>query len=234
MTSMQKNPVVGNVNKILVGAILWTIFFIRLFFNETAWNQSFLGQTIPNLYQPNTLFAIELIFFGILNLNLYHYTVGKRHAVLDYSRFFKVFIFIALIVFLSQAASLYLHIPFHFGLIGFFFGEGEFALYQRSLPIETYLIYTASSMMLILYFSGVLIYLYQILKMKLTLSFAYFLRYLLIIFLYGVTLSYTPEGFNIYHLILMSLYVLAALLVYIKTKYSLKALVLAVILLFIL
>lgn len=42
MTSVQKNPVVGNVNKILVGAILWTLFFIRVFFNETAWNDTFL------------------------------------------------------------------------------------------------------------------------------------------------------------------------------------------------
>jgi len=234
MTSVQKNPVVGNVNKILVGAILWTLFFIRVFFNEAAWNDTFLGETLPNLYQPHILYLIQLIFFGILNINLYHYTVGKRHAVLDYARFFKVLIFIALVVFISQTISLYLDIPFHFGLIGYFFGEGDYALYQRSLSLETYLLYTASSMMLVLYFSGVLIYLYQVLKMKLTLSFAYLLRYLFIIFLYGVTLSYTPEGFNIYHLGLMSIYVLSALLVYIKTTYSLKALVLAVILLFIL
>lgn len=231
---MQKNPVVANVNKILVGAILWTVFYLRIFFDEVRWNQTFLGSTFDNLFEPHILFSIQIVFFGILNLNLFHYTVGKRHAVLDYPRFFKVLIFTALVVLIAQVVSLYGSIPFHYGLIGYFFGEGDYALYARELSWVIYLLYTLSSMMIVFYFAGVLIYLYQVIKMKLSFPSAYVFRYFIIIALYGLTLGYTPTGFNLYHLLLMSLYVLAALMVYIKTKYSLKALMLAIILLFIL
>lgn len=231
---MQKNPVIANVNKILVGAILWTAFYIRIFFDETRWNQTFFGSSFVNQFDPHILFGIQIVFFGILNLNLYHYTVGKRHAVLDYPRFFKVLIFSALVVLIAQAVSLYGDIPFHFGLIGYFFGEGSYALYARELSLLIYVLYTLSSMMIVFYFAGVLIYLYQVMKMKLNLPSAYLFRYIIIIALYGLTLGYTPSGFNVYHLGLMTFYVLAALLVYIRTKYSLKALMLAILLLFIL
>lgn len=231
---MQKNPVIGNVNKILLGAILWTVFYLRLFFDEARWNDTFLGQTIPNLYQLNILYGIQIAFFAILNLNLYHYTVGKRHAVLDLPRFFKVFIFSALMVFIVQAASLYLQFPTHYGIIGYLFGEGDYAVFTRSLPTLTYGLYVGGMMMFVLYFTGVIVYLYQVIKMKLTLSFAYLLRYLFIIGLYGITLGHTPSGFMLEHVIVMVVYVLGAFLVYIKTKYSLRALMLAVFLLFIL
>jgi len=231
---VQKNPVVAHVNKILIGAILWSIFYMRVYFDASTWDQTLFGSMFPNLYEPLILYGIQAIFFGILNLNLFHYTVGKRHAVLDYPRFFKVFIFIALIVLIAQTLSLYITIPFHFGLIGYFFGEGDYALYLRELPFYTYGIYLFAQMMLILYLSGILIYLFQVIKMKLTLGSAYGLRYLMILGLYGLTLGFTPLGFNLYHLILMVTYVFACFLVYVKTKYSLKALLLAIILLLIL
>lgn len=231
---MQKNPVVGNVNKILLGAILWTVFYLRLFFDETRWNETFFGQTVPNLYQMNILYSIQIVFFAILNLNLYHYTVGKRHAVLDLPRFFKVFIFSALMVFLVQASSLYLDFPSHYGIIGYLFGEGDYAVFTRSLPALTYGLYVAGTMMFVLYLTGVIVYLYQVMKMKLNFSFAYVLRYIFILGLYGITLGHTPLGFGLEHLVVMSVYVLAAFLVYIKTKYSIRALMLAVFLLFIL
>jgi hypothetical protein len=231
---VQKNPVVAHVNKILIGAILWSIFYMRLYFNETDWNETLFGTTFPNLYQPLIRYGLQLIFFLILNLNLFHYTVGKRHAVLDYPRFFKVFIFIALTVFITQTVSIYLNIPFHFGLIGYFFGSGDYALFVRELPVYTYIVYMFSQMMMILYLAGVVIYLFQVLKMKLTLGFAYGLRYMMILGLYAFALGFTPVGFDLYHMILMIVYVFVAFLVYMRTTYSLRALLLAVILLFIL
>jgi hypothetical protein len=70
--------------------------------------------------------------------------------------------------------------------------------------------------------------------MKLTLGFAYGLRYMMILGLYAFALGFTPVGFDLYHMILMIVYVFVAFLVYMRTTYSLRALLLAVILLFIL
>jgi hypothetical protein len=231
---MQKNPVVGNVNKILLGAILWTVFYLRLFFDEVRWNQTFFGQTVPNLYQMNILYGIQIVFFAILSLNLFHYTVGKRHAVLDLPRFFKVFIFSAGMVLIVQAVSLYLQFPSHYGVIGYLFGEGDYAVFTRSLPLSTYGLYVAATMIFVLYLTGVIVYLYQVIKMKLTFSLAYVIRYVMILGLYGLALGHTPLGFEWGQLGVMVVYVLAAFIVYIKTKYSLRALILAVFLLFIL
>ncbi len=231
---MQKNPVIGNVNKILIGAILWGAFYIRLFFNETSWNQTFFGSSFQGLYQSEILYGIQIVFFGILNLNLYHYTVGKRHAVLDISRFFRVFIFTALIVLIVQAATLFLEIPFHYGIIGYLFGDG---LYSTTLIGQSYLLYglyTLSSMLMVLYIAGILVYAYQITKMKLSFPMVYVIRFLIALGLYMLVLGYSSLGFDLYHMGFMMIYVFFALLVYIKTKYSLKALILSILLLFIL
>lgn len=231
---MQKNPVMSNVNKILIGAILWGAFYLRLFFNEVDWNQTFFGTTFPGLYQTEILYGIQIVFFAILNLNLYHYTVGKRHAVLDVSRFFRVFIFTALIVLSVQTATLFLNIPFHYGIIGYLFGHGEFAQNINNQSWFIYGMYVLASMLMVLYIAGILVYVYQITKMKLSFPMVYVIRYVIALGLYALVLGFSPEGFDLYHMGLMMAYVLCALLVYIKTKYSLKALILSILLLFIL
>ncbi len=231
---MQKNPVIGNVNKILIGAILWGAFYLRLFFDESSWNQTFFGSTFPGLYQSEVIYGVQIVFFSILNLNLYHYTVGKRHAVLDISRFFRVFIFSALVVLAVQAATLFLDIPFHYGIIGYLFGDGVFASSMANQSYLVYGLYTLSSMLMVLYIAGILVYAYQITKMKLAFPMVYVIRFFIALGLYALVLGYSSQGFDLYHMGFMMVYVLSALLVYIKTKYSLKALILSILLLFIL
>jgi len=160
--------------------------------------------------------------------------VGKRHAVLDISRFFRVFIFSALVVLSVQATTLFLNIPFHYGIIGYLFGQGEFAQNMSSQSWMIYSMYVLASMLMVLYIAGILVYFYQVTKMKLAFPMVYVIRYLIALGLYALVLGFSTQGINLYHMGLMMIYVLSALLVYIKTKYSLKALILSILLLFIL
>jgi len=231
---MNPNPVNNNINKIFFGSIIWGVFYLYPFFNETIWDSTLFGSLFGSSYNYILIYAIQIVFFLFLNFNLYHYTIGKKYNIFDIDKFFKVFIFSALLVLLSQFLLILLNLSYHFGIIGYLIGQNNYSNMLVFESIWVYALYTVGTILMSIYIAGILVYFYQIQKMNMEFPFSMLLRLLVSLFLYGLVIATSPDGFNWIQLAFGVFYIFFSLLVYIKSKYSLKALFLSVIVLFIL
>ena len=231
---MTQNPVNNNLNKIFIGSLIWGVFYIQVFFNESTWSSSLFGQLFQNSYSYVFLYVIQIVFFFFLSFNLFHYTIGKKYSLFGIDQFFKVVIFSSLLVLIVQSILIYFDLPFHFGLIGYLSGNANIAQMFESPSNWIYILYSVSTILMSIYITGILVYVYQIKKMNLDLSFSMLVRIGVILYLFGLSLGATPDGFKWIQLGFGALYIIFAFLVYIRTKFSLKALFLSLIILFIL
>ncbi|MDO9629316.1 MAG: hypothetical protein Q7I99_05385 [Acholeplasmataceae bacterium] len=231
---MNPNPVNNNVNKIFFGSIIWGVFYLYPFFNESIWESTLFGSLFGGSYSYILVYAIQIVFFLFLNFNLYHYTIGKKYNLFDIDRFFRVFIFSALLVLVTQFLLILFNLSFHFGVIGYFIGQNNYSNLLVFESIWVYAFYTIGTILMSIYIAGILVYFYQVQKMNMEFPFSMLLRLLVSLFLYGLVLGTSPNGFNFVQLGFSILYILFAMLVYIKSKYSLKALFVSLIVLFLL
>jgi hypothetical protein len=231
---MNQNQFNTHVNKIFFGSIIWGAFYLHLFFNATRWNETYLGSRLGVPFSYELVYAIQIVFFLFLNFNLFHYTIGKKYSAFDVDRFFRILIFIIIILILVQGVTLYFELPFHYGVIGYLVGRGELIHITAGTQVHLYIMYLAGLILSSIYISGVLVFLYQLYKMNQQLPFYIWLRIGIVLFIYGYTLGYSEAGFSFITLGLCTLYILIAYLIYIKTKYSIKALLVSLILLFLL
>jgi hypothetical protein len=231
---MNHSPIASNVNKIFLGSMIWGAFYLYVFFDESSWNNTLFGQLFTNSYSIFMVYAIQIVFFLLLNFNLFHYTIGKKYNVFGMDQFFKVFIYTGLIVLIVQFVAIFFNIPSHFGLLGYFFGSSQLSHTFVNQSVWIYFLYLTASILMSIYIAGVLVYIYQIKKMNFTFPFSLTLRISVALFVYGLVIASNPLGFDWYQLGFSTLYILFGLLVYIKSKYSLNAFILSMIILFLL
>jgi hypothetical protein len=232
--NMNPNPVNNNINKIFFGSIIWGVFYLYPFFDETIWDSTLFGSLFGGSYSYIFIYAIQIVFFLFLNFNLYHYTIGKKYNIFDLDKFFRVFIFSALLVLLSQFILILFDLSYHFGLIGYLIGQNNYSNLLVFESVWVYALYTIGTILMSIYIAGILVYFYQIQKMNMEFPFSLLLRLLVSLFFYGLVLATSPDGFNWIQLAFGVVYILFAVLVYIKSKYSLKALFLSLVVLFLL
>jgi hypothetical protein len=219
-----------HLRKIFLGAVIWGIFYYYIFFNVKVWDQTLFGQLFNIPYTKTIIYAIQLIFFIVLTLNLYTSTIGKKNVMFTPLKTINTLIFISIIVLITQIYTLQTQTPFHYGIIGYINNSGLFAHGFLS-PLD-YALYTAATIFLVIYLAGIFVYLYQIIRMNIHMPFFIIIRVLIIALIYGLTLGLTPQGFDYMSLLLYSIYVFIIFIVYLSTKHSLKGLMFAAILLF--
>jgi hypothetical protein len=221
----------SHVKKIFVGAIIWVIFYLYVFFDQNTWKETLFGQLFGNTYSPGLRYGIQAVFFLILNMNLYRTVLGKRTVIFDSVKKLNVLILVSSVVLVVQTYALYSRTPFHYGIMGYLYQRGTWT--HGTLSPFVYGLYTFSSIMLATYLAGLLVYVYQIFRMGFGIPFFIVIRLLIVAVVYGLVLGHTPGGFDYATLILQGLYVLTIFVVYLLTKHSIKGLVFSAFLLFI-
>lgn len=229
---MNSNPVYQHINKILIGSLLWSAFYIYVFFNESTWNQTFFGELFQG-YSYEVIYLIQIVFFGLLVINLYHFTVGKKYSQFDFSVFFKVFIASAILVAITQFVLHYFELDFHFGLIGYLTGS-RFNQTFVDASLFIYILYLIGTILISIYIALFLVYLFQIKKMGMDIDSTILFRAGVTLAAYGWVLGLSPSGFDWIRLAFFALYIVFACIIYLRTKYSLKAMLIALFILFIL
>ncbi len=219
------------MKKIFVGAVIWGIFYLYVFFDQNAWNETLFGQLFGGTYSPVLRYAIQATFFLILNVNLYTSVLGKRTVIFDSVKKLNVLILVSSIVLLVQIYAIRTQTPFHYGIIGYVCQRGTWT--HGMLSPFAYGLYTFSSIMLATYLAGILVYVYQIFRMGMGIPFFIVVRLLIVCLVYGLVLGHTPGGFDYASLLLQGLYVLTIFTVYLLTKHSFKGLLFSAVLLFI-
>lgn len=230
---MQPSSLYPHVNKMLFGALIWTLFYIYVFFDTNAWNSSLFAGFFQNSYSYVLLYIIQFVFFLLLNVNLYTYTIGKKFNRFDIHLFFKVFIYAGVLVLLTQLIMVFYDLPFHYGFIGYFLGKSSIFGFAYD-SIGLYVLYMLSTWMLALYVALVLVYIFQIKKSNAIFNFTILYRFLVIILLMGIVLGTSQDGFNWIQLMMFSVYIAFSWIVYVKTKYNISALVVSLLILFLL
>ncbi len=231
---MQPNPYQSHINKIFFGSVVWGIFYLHLFYDATRFQASYVGSVLGVPYSYELIYSIQIVFFSLLIYNLIQFTIGKKYSPFDVSRFFKVFIFASLIVSIIQGVLIHFNLSFHFGLIGYFVGRGSFLNETVEQGLFLYILYSTGLILMMIYLSLVLVYIYQLYKSNISFPFSMLLKIGMTLFIYGYSLGFSFSGFSFLTLAWMVLYLLFGFIVYLKTKYSLKALIVSIILLFIL
>lgn len=231
---MQPNPYQSHINKIFFGSIVWGIFYLHLFYDATRFQSSYVGSVLGMPYSYELVYSIQIVFFSLLIYNFIQFTIGKKYSPFGLSRFFKVFIFAGLLVSIVQGVLIHFELSFHFGVIGYIVGRGSFINQVVLTGVHLYILYTIGLIMMMIYISLVLVYFYQLYKTNISFPFSMLLKIGIILFLYGYSLGFSISGFNIFSLMFLVLYLFFSLMVYLKTKYSLKALIVSLILLLIL
>lgn len=221
----------SQVKKIFVGAIIWSIFYLYVFFDRNAWSETLFGRLFDDTYSPALRYTIQAIFFLILNVNLYNSVLGKRTVTFDTVKKLDVLVLVSSVVLLAQAYALYTGTPFHYGVLGYVYQHGSWT--HGSLSPFAYGLYTFATIMLSAYLAGILVYVYQIFRMGFSIPFFTVLRLVIVALLYGLVLGRTPEGFDAATLIMQGLYVLTIFIAYLVTRHSLKGLLFSAFLLFI-
>lgn len=231
---MQPNPYQSHINKIFFGSIVWGIFYLHLFYDATRFDQSYVGSVLGLPYSYELVYSVQIVFFSLLIYNFIQFTIGKKYSPFDISRFFKVFIFAGLLVSIIQGILIHFGISFHFGIIGYIVGRGAYVNPIVETSLHLYILYTIGLVSMLIYISLVLVYLYQLYKTNIAFPFSTLLKMGISLFLYGYSLGFSMSGFNFLTIGFMVIYLLFGFIVYLKTKYSLKALIVSLILLFIL
>jgi hypothetical protein len=229
---MHSNPVYQHINKILIGSLLWAAFYLYVFFDESAWNATFFGELFQG-YSYEVIYLIQIVFFGLLVINLYHFTIGKKFSRFDFSVFFKVFIASAMVVAITQFFLHYFELDFHFGLIGYLTGS-RFNQTFVDASLLIYALYLIGTILISIYIALSIIYLFQIQKMGMDVDSTVLFRIGVALAALGWALGSSPSGFDWVRLGFFALYILFACIVYLKTKYSLKAMMISILILFIL
>lgn len=219
------------MKKIFVGAIIWGIFYVYVFFDQNTWNETLFGQLFGNTYSPTLRYAIQALFFLILNVNLYTSVLGKRTVGFDSVKKLNVLILVSAVVLLIQIYALRTRTPFHYGIIGYVYQKGTWT--HGMLSPFVYGLYTVSSILFATYLAGVLVYVYQIFRVGSGIPFFIIVRLLIVALVYALVLGHTPGGFDYVSLLLHGLYVLTIFIVYLLTKHSIKGLLFSAVLLFI-
>ncbi len=246
---MYKAAFKNRLNQIYLGAFIWGIFYLFVFFDSSMWSYTVVG----GFFSENTLLVgllFQAVFFCVLNINLYSVVIGKRNSVFNFIKFIDVFILTTLFIVLSYGVVRLLGLPFHLGFlryaIDYIIPSG--GLNHTNLIIDV--AYIVASIMMFIYLTGIAIFLYQMKKVYVSPSLMDYLRILLVFILYGAVLMHQHQGlietrlfigeleaFNnglILFLILNVLYVCFGLFIYLRSKYSFKAVFLAMVLLFLL
>jgi hypothetical protein len=229
---LNSNPVYQHINKILIGSLLWTAFYLYVFFDETAWNATFFGELFQG-YSYEVIYSIQIVFFGLLVINLYHFTVGKKYSQFDFSVFFKVLISSAMVVAITQFFLHYFNLDFHFGLIGYLTGS-RFNQTFVDASLLIYILYLIGTVLISIYIALCIVYIFQIQKMGKDIDSTILFRIGVALASLGWVLGSSPSGFDWTRLGFFALYILFACIVYLKTKYSLKAMMISILILFIL
>jgi hypothetical protein len=229
---LNSNPVYQHINKILIGSLLWGAFYLYVFFDESAWNLTFFGELFQG-YSYELMYMIQIIFFGMLVINLYHFTVGKKYSQFNFSVFFKVLIASSMLVAVTQFFLQYFELNFHYGLIGYLTGS-RFNQTFVDTSLLIYILYLMGTILISIYISLFIVYLFQIKKMGLDVDSTVMFRALVALAALGWVLGSSPSGFDWIRLAFFILYILFACIVYLRTKYSLKAMMISIVILFIL
>ncbi len=232
---MNRTNALSNVNKFLIGSIIWFIFVMFPFYSETRFLQTSFAQHFGLNYNIMTIYAIQLVFFLVLSLNMVFHTVGKKHSVVNAKRLMQLIIAALLVVGVTQTVSIYFNIEFHFGIVRYLFGNhNAFLMDNYRFDELTFSIYIIAQVMLLTYITSMIVYVFQLKKMNMDLAFTHLLRLGVGFFLYAYTLGFAFELFSFMRLFLYSFYILAAIIIYVKTSYSLKAMLIGVFLLMVL
>ncbi len=246
VVAMYKTAFKGRLNQIYIGALTWGVFYLFVFHDSLRWSETVLG----GLEVRDTLLVglvFQAVFFTILCVNLYTVVIGKKNSVFDAVKFIDVLVLTSLFVLVVYVVVRLMGLPFYLGFLRYAFDyiiPGQ--LNQTNVVLD--LAYIVASTVLFIYLSGVVIFIYQMKKVYVSIAFMDYLRIGLTFALYGAVLMYQhhalietglivgdAEAFGIGMVLFMGLnvlYVLFGFLVYLRCRYSIRAVFVAMVLLF--
>lgn len=232
---MNQANALNNVNKFLIGSAIWLVFILFPFYSADSFQQSSFSEHFGLNHSFRIIYAIQLVFFLVLSLNMLLHTIGKKHSVITVKKIMEIMVLVLVVISVTQAISIFFDIGFHFGVINYAFGtHSAFLMNGNNFDVATFLIYLTAQFFMITYIVSMAIYLYQLKKMKFKLTFTYLLRLGVAFLLYAYALGFAFEEFNFYRMFFYSVYILVALIIYVKASFSLKAALIGVFLLIIL
>ncbi len=239
---MQKAEIRNRLHRIFIGTLIWGTFHVLIMQDGRAWFAAMEETFDASLFMA-ALF-IQAVFFMILNLDLYISIIGKRQSPLSIDKVFNVIIVTTLFMLLLHVVALFFDLPAHLGLAR---SLQETASLQDGLMQAAYMF---STIMILAYVTGFFIFLYQLQKVSFKPTFMDIVRILLVLGILGVVWydqtvfiedlsivlvsqgAYEQSALPVVLVVSAFLYALFTLLVYRFSHYSLKAVWLALILLF--
>ena len=224
---MKAKVVKNRINRILIGAIIWGIFYLNVFYDDFIWDHTFIGELFTSSYSSYGVYSIKIIFFFLVSINLYSTTVGKANSVFNAIKALNIIIFSSLLVLVVQWYLIDSGGVFHYGFFGFLFGDNSYSHLLEDDNLIVYTLYVFSNYFEYVYYAGIVIYLYQLYKTKFSFELMYLVRIAMIIYIYSLSLGTNIQGFELSYLIYAYIYIGFGLIVYIKSKYSLASLYLA-------
>ena len=223
-----KPAVIRNrINRMLLGALVWGVFYFYVFFDEAQWNKTLFGEWF-SAHDYQLAYSFKLGFFVIAGYNFYRTTLGKSRAAFIINRLLITLIFCGLLALIIQGYFVQFESSYtHSGLIGLLVGDRS---YYEGLIISdtTILIMLLARTFECLYFTFICIYLYQLYKVKASLPFMMQVRVFIVLAIYGYGMSLHPWDTTLVPLLLASITIVAALIVYVRSRHSVALMVLAV------
>ncbi len=242
------------LNQIYLGALIWGVFYLVVFHDSSRWSETVVGNLMNDESMLKNGLLFQAVFFMVLSIQLYTVVIGKKNSVFDIVKFFDVLVMTSIFVLLVYTVVRLFGLPFHVGVLRIV-SEWHVSGSSGDLMAEESLSYVLASMMLLVYLTGVLIFLYQMKRMSVSTSFMDNLRIGLTFVLYGAVLLYQyqalvetdlivghrglfPNGafelgpMLVMFLVLNVLYVWFGFFVYVKSRYSFRAVFVAIALLF--
>ncbi len=226
---MNKTIVARRIERVFYGAIVWGVFYLYLFGNESVWNDHSIAGSIFNIpYSLTYALVFKLVFFSLAGFNFYRSTLAKGKGVFSFQRALNVVIVSLTLALLVQFITAeWLGNGSFKGFTGLLLGENPPPLHIGMMTIVARLFEMA-------YLSFLVMYLYQLVQSNMALSFMSKFRFLLVFLIYGMTL-FIPEGdaFVFTSGIIYLLYLFLAFYIYKKTQYNLALSLLSIVILII-
>lgn len=232
--AMNEKSVSHQINRMMLHSTVWAVFALHIFYYETAWNQTFLGEFFLIPYSTLLVYTIAIGYFTVLNVNLYFSVLGKKNNLFGIKQVFSILIWVLPVLLVSQFVMINLARPFHLGLFGYYFESAGYVNIVFPIDAFAFVLYALSMALCSVYTAGIIVYFIQFSKMRIKIGFMGVVRYMVTLFLLALVMANTPSGFHLDALVFTAIYIGIGIVIYLRYKYSLRALVFAILVLFLL
>jgi hypothetical protein len=218
--------------KILFGLVL-IVLLINAIHLGGGWPETLSRRLLGYSFSPEMVNLVVISLMALLSFELIHFTLGKKRVLLSLPQFMNVLIAVTCALILANGLAFVFESHQTHGVLWLIFADEAAPLREASI-FQSSLLSMLSGSMIQIYAALIVVYLYQISRIKVSLDLFDFLRIIMIIMGLLVLFSFRSPIYSMERL-LFSLFALSvALVVYKRTAHSLRAYLIALVVLFVL